>query len=140
MTTDCSLNYEFSKWKFQAQNMLRTCCDHKLFFVLTFRTNPQYDWRPIVHWITSSVNENSKLRTCWEHAVITNCFLFWHSEQFMHTTCFQHVLNMFWAWNFHVLNSKFKEQSFVILCVSWYKNKCFWKRFTCMYLQNLVGI
>ena len=40
MTTDCSLNYEFSTWKFQAQNMSRTCCVHKLFFVfvLTFRT------------------------------------------------------------------------------------------------------
>ena len=40
MTKDCSLNYEFSTWKFQAQNMLRTCCVHKLFFVfvLTFKT------------------------------------------------------------------------------------------------------
>ena len=38
MTKDCSLNYKFSTWKFQAQNMLRTCCVHKLFFVLTFRT------------------------------------------------------------------------------------------------------
>ena len=39
MTTDCSLNYEFSTWKLQAQNMGRTCCVHKLFFVfvLTFR-------------------------------------------------------------------------------------------------------
>ena len=25
MTTDCSLNHEFSTWKFQAQNMLCTC-------------------------------------------------------------------------------------------------------------------
>ena len=38
MTTNCSLNYKFSTWKLQAQNMLRTCCVHKLFFVLTFRT------------------------------------------------------------------------------------------------------
>ena len=36
MTTDCSLNYEFNTWKFQAQNMGRTCCVKKLF--LTFRT------------------------------------------------------------------------------------------------------
>ena len=28
---DCSLNYEFSTWKLQAQNMSRTCCLHKLF-------------------------------------------------------------------------------------------------------------
>ena len=36
MTTDCSLNYKFKTWKFQAQNMGRTCCVQKLF--LTFRT------------------------------------------------------------------------------------------------------
>ena len=30
-----------------------------------------------------------KLRTCWEHVVYTNCFLFLHSEQFMHTACSQ---------------------------------------------------
>ena len=45
--------------------------------------------------------------------------------------CTQHVLCMFWACNFHVLNLKFNEQSFVIFWVSWCKNKCFWKRFTC---------
>ena len=32
-TTDCSLNYEFSTWKLQAQNMLRTCCVHELFWM-----------------------------------------------------------------------------------------------------------
>ena len=26
-------NYEFSTWKFKAQNMLRTCCVHKLFWI-----------------------------------------------------------------------------------------------------------
>ena len=26
MTTDCSFNYKFNSWKFQAQNMGRTCC------------------------------------------------------------------------------------------------------------------
>ena len=36
MTTDCSLNYKFNTWKFQAQNTGRTCCVQKLF--LTFRT------------------------------------------------------------------------------------------------------
>ena len=41
------------------------------------------------------------------------------------------VHNMFWAWNFHLLNWQFNEQSFVILWVSWCKNKLFWKRFTC---------
>ena len=37
MTTDCSLNYQFSTWKFQAQNTLRTCFVHKFVFVFTFR-------------------------------------------------------------------------------------------------------
>ena len=36
MTTDWSLNYKFNIWKFQAQNMGRTCCVQKLF--LKFRT------------------------------------------------------------------------------------------------------
>ena len=36
MTTNFSLNYKFNTWKFQAQNMGRTCCVLKLF--LTFRT------------------------------------------------------------------------------------------------------
>ena len=31
MTTDCSMNYEFSTRKLQEQNMSRTCCLHKLF-------------------------------------------------------------------------------------------------------------
>ena len=34
-----------------------------------------------------------------------------------------YVHNMFWTCNFHVLKSKFNEQSFVILWVSWCKNK-----------------
>ena len=36
MKADCSLNYKFNTWKFQAQNMGRTCCVHKLFLI--FRT------------------------------------------------------------------------------------------------------
>ena len=51
MTKVCSLNYKFSTWKLQAQNMFRTSCVHKL-------------------------------------------FLFWHSEQFMYTTCSEHVLRL----------------------------------------------
>ena len=38
--------------------------------------------------------------------------------------CTQHVLLMFRACSFH-------EQSFVMLWVSWCKNKYLWKRFTC---------
>ena len=47
MTADCSLNYKFNTWKFQAQ-------------------------------------------TWGEHVVYRNCF--WHSEQFLYTTCSPHVL------------------------------------------------
>ena len=50
----------------------------------------------------------------------------------MYTACSHHVLPMFWAWNFHVLNWSFNQQSFfIVLWVSCGKNKCFWKRFTC---------
>ena len=31
MTTDCSLNYKFTTWKFLTQNMRRTCCLQKMF-------------------------------------------------------------------------------------------------------------
>ena len=31
MTKDCSLNYKFSTWKFQAQNTCRTICVHNMF-------------------------------------------------------------------------------------------------------------
>ena len=48
-------------------------------------------WQQIVHWITSLVQENSKLRTCWEHVVYMNC-----SEcQNKNNLCTQHVLPMF---------------------------------------------
>ena len=50
--------------------------------------NPQYDDN-IVHWSTSSIHENSKLRTWGEHVVYRNCF--WYSEQFLYTTCSTHV-------------------------------------------------
>ena len=33
---------------------------------------------------TSSMHENYKIRTWGKHDVHTNCFLVWHSEQFMH--------------------------------------------------------
>ena len=59
-----------------------------------------------------------------------SCFLAQIWNFFLFKTIYLH--NMFWAWSFHVLNWWFNEQSFVILWVSWVKNKCFWKRFTCI--------
>ena len=41
-----------------------------------------------------------------------------------------HILPMFCACTFHGI--KFLEQFFVIWLLSWCKNKCYWKRFTCM--------
>ena len=55
LTKDCSLNYEFSTWKLQAQNML---CTQIVFL-----------------------------------------FLYWHSEQFMYTTCSELVVFMYWTRN-----------------------------------------
>ena len=55
--------------------------------------------------------------------------LFWMSKQNKNNLCTQHVLQVFWAYNFH-------EQSVVILWVSWCKNKSFWQRFTCTWHQK----
>ena len=48
-----------------------------------------------------SVNENSKLRTCWEHVVYKNCFLFLflHLEQFMYATCSELEIFMYCTYN-----------------------------------------
>ena len=51
-------------------------------------------WQKIVHWLTSSVHENYKLRTCCVNK------LFWMSKQ--KQTLYVH--NMFWACNFLLLN------------------------------------
>ena len=56
----CSLIYQFSTWKLQAQYMETTSS---------------------------------------EHVVYINCFLFWHSEQFMYTTCSELVIFMYWTRN-----------------------------------------
>ena len=56
-------------------------------------------------------------------------------KQYLYTTCSPQV----WAWNFHVLNLSFNEQSVVILWVSWCKNKSFWQRFTCTRLNLYHG-
>ena len=42
MITDCSLIYQFNTWKLQAQNMGRTCCAHKLFFVFVLTCTTIY--------------------------------------------------------------------------------------------------
>ena len=43
-----------------------------------------------------------------EHVVYTNCFLFWHSEQFMHTTCSKLGIFMYWTCkSMHTLSKYF---------------------------------
>ena len=63
MTKDCPLNYQFSTWKLQAQNIRRTCCVHKLVFVLTFRTinvHHMFFWSSdlvvFMYWTGNSIN------------------------------------------------------------------------------------
>ena len=62
MTNYFSLNYELSKWKFQAQNMLRTCCVLKLIFVFMFRTiyihTMFWAWS-FMYWKRNSMNNLS---------------------------------------------------------------------------------
>ena len=84
-------------------------------------TNPQYDK---ILFFESPV-QYMKIPSS-EHVVYTNCF-------FVFVLIFRtiYVHNMFWAWNCHVLNWWFKEQSVAILWVSWCKNKSFWQSFTC---------
>ena len=47
-------------------------------------------WQKIVHWFTSSVHENYKLRTCVHK-------LFWMSKQFVYTTCSELLVFMYWT-------------------------------------------
>ena len=65
MTQDCSSIYKFNTWKQQAQNMRRTCCAQKLFFVfvLTFKTicvhnlfSPCSDLVVFMYWTGKSMN------------------------------------------------------------------------------------
>ena len=76
MTTDCSLNYKFNTWKFQAQ-------------------------------------------TWGEHVVYRNCF--WHSEQFLYTTCSPHVLQkeelltkiyLYWC-NYELTNFSYRTRAII---------------------------
>ena len=57
--------------------------------------NPQYDDRLFIDsWLQYKKN------TSWEHVVYKNCFLFlfWHSKQFLYTTCSELVFFLYWSW------------------------------------------
>ena len=69
-------------------------------------TNPQYDVRFFIELLVQYMKiPNSERWECWEHVVYIKCSECQNKKQFVYTTCSQHVLNMFWALNFHVLNS-----------------------------------
>ena len=51
-------------------------------------TNQQYDKRLFIDLPVQYMKTTSS-----EHLVYTNWFLFWHSEQFLNTTCSPHVLS-----------------------------------------------
>ena len=90
-------------------------------------------WRQIVHWITSSIHENSKLSTSCVHKLFSMSKQKL-KKQSLYTTCSEHGIFMHWT-------LQFKGQSFVIFRVSWCKNKCFWKKltFTSLASQNRIG-
>ena len=76
-------------------------------------TNPQYD-KKIVHWITNWVHENSNLRT---FSVQKFCFVFVLTFKTMHVhNMSELVVLMHWS-------GKSINNLFVILWVSWCKNK-----------------
>ena len=57
-------------------------------------TNPQYDHRLFIE-LKVQYMEIARL----EHVVNPNWFLFWHSEQFMYTTCSELAISMYWTCN-----------------------------------------
>ena len=76
-----SSTYSFEVWsihKLRGHNTGKSLSEA----LILVSTNPQYDKRLNYEFSTWKF----KLRTCWQHVVYTNCFLFffWHSEQFMY--------------------------------------------------------
>ena len=92
--------------------------------------NPQYE--KIVHWIPRKIQLHNMLCT----KIHSFFILFWHSKQYLYTTCCELVFF-----------GEFNEQSLVILWVNWFKNERFWKIFTyrivastntCYYSENQI--
>ena len=76
----------------------------------------------LTHNMTRYCSLNSRENTSSEHFVYKNYFLllFWHSKQYLYTTCSEVVFFR-----------EFNELSLVILWINWFKNESFWHRFTC---------
>ncbi len=57
----------------------------------------------LTHNMMRDCSWNALKSTCSEHVVYTNCFLFWHSEQFMYTTCSELVIVIQWTIFCHIV-------------------------------------
>ena len=55
-------------------------------------------WWQIVHWITNSVQENYKFRTCWVHQIVF-CFCLDIQDNLMYTKCDETVVFLCWTNN-----------------------------------------
>jgi hypothetical protein len=55
-------------------------------------TNSEYDKSLFIDLPVQYMKTTSS-----EHVVYKNCFLFWHSKQFMYTTCSEIVVFMYWT-------------------------------------------
>ena len=86
----------------------------------------------IDYWLQYKKNTSS------EHVVYKNCclllFWYWYSKQCLYTACSELVFFLYWSQ--YIIN----EQSAIILWVNWFKNECFWKRFTCTCCNSPLGI
>ena len=80
-------------------------------------------------WPVLQVNLFQKLATSAEHVVCQNCSECQNKTKI--TICVHNMLRYCELTIF--MNN---EQSVVILCVSWCKNKSFWQKFTCITLIN----
>ena len=67
--------------------------------VIFASTNPQYDNRMFIELQIQYLHENYKHKSRLEHVAYTNCFLFWHSEQFVYTTCSELGFFLYWTCN-----------------------------------------
>ena len=80
MTKDCPLNYQFNTWKFQAQNTVRTCCAHKLFWMSKQKQKPIF---VVILWVSWCKNKSFWHRfTCTSNLLSSRLQLHEHTKIF----------------------------------------------------------
>ena len=101
-------------------------------------TNPQYDDRLFIELQVQCIKFQAQ--TWGEHVVYRNCF--WHSEQFLYTTCSTHVLQkecMYWLKTFDdmsILKTRITRVKYVMI-KSKYKFKIFLTNTRCILEPDL---